>query len=180
MEEPRFNLAPARQEAPGCERKRRRQFVLAVKILLVSLIALYLLLQTARPPGSAGAHLPRPDEPAAVYLCRRPVDDWRLQLLFPGVEHYSLWLPGKKLHRGVTADNLWQPVRWIDEIYLEPEAGEPGWREKGLSCIPAPQADPACVEQQVTRKQDEGRFGLSNHCQSKVLEVLEQCGVRIP
>lgn len=84
------------------------------------------------------------------------------------------------MHRGVTADGLWQPVRWIDEIYLEPEAGEPGWREKGLTCIPMPEADPVCVEGQVTRQQDEGRFGLTNHCQSKVLEVLEQCRARMP
>ena len=157
---------------------RQRCFVLVVKILTVGLIAFSFLLQTAQLPDRAGAHLLAPDEPAAVYLCYRPVDDWRLQLLLPGVEHYSLWLPRKKLHRGVTADGLWQPVRWIDEIYLEPEAGEPGWREKGLTCIPMPRADPACVEGQVTRQQDEGRFGLTNHCQSKVLEVLEQCSAR--
>lgn len=159
---------------------RRRSLVIVVKILAAGLLVFYFLLQAVRPPDRAGAYLLAPDEPAAVYLCYRPVDDWRLQLLFPGIEHYSLWLPRKKLHRGVTADNLWQPVRWIDEIYLEPEAGETGWQEKGLTCIPMPQANPACVEEQVTRQQDEGRFGLSNHCQSKVLEVLQQCGARMP
>lgn len=151
-----------------------------VKILTVGLVALFFLLQAVRPPDRAGAYVLTPDEPATVYLCHRPVDDWRLQILFPGIEHYSLWLPQKKLHRGVTADGLWQPVRWLNEIYLEPAAGEAGWREKGLTCIPMPQANPACVEEQVTRQQDEGRFGLSNHCQSKVLEVLEQCGANVP
>ena len=119
--------------------------------------------------------LRRADE-AAVWLCRRQVNDWRVQLFFPGVEHYSLWLPAQKRHRGAVADFLGQPLTWIDEVYLDPRSTEGDWLQQGLVCEPVAPVDVACVSREINRQQDEGLYGPTNHCQHKVLEVLETCG----
>lgn len=137
-------------------------------------------------PGQPIETVPRPEPSyasnalAAVYLCRRPVDDWRVQLILPGIEHYSVWLPRKKLHRGATAAGPGYPLEWVDEIYLDPSGGAEEWRDKGLLCEPIPHADPLCVERQLLRQQDEGRYWLTNHCQHKAIEVLTMCGGRPP
>ncbi len=115
-----------------------------------------------------------------VWLCRRLVDDWRVQLLLPGVEHYSIWLPQKKLHRGTMADGLGQPLHWVDEMYLSENEGEMERLSQGFYCQPIPEANTPCVEREVTRQRDEGPYSLWNHCQHKAIGVLARCGGEIP
>lgn len=115
-----------------------------------------------------------------VWLCRRLVDDWRVQLLLPGVEHYSIWLPQKKLHRGAMADGLGQPLHWVDEMYLSKNETEMERLRQGFYCQPIPGANTPCVEGEVTRQRDEGPYSLWNHCQHKAIGVLARCGGEIP
>ncbi len=110
-----------------------------------------------------------------VLFCHRLVDDWRLQLLLPGVEHYSIWLPKKKLHRGLVADGLGYPLQWVNEIYLDENESKQDILSKGLSCEVVSNVDSSCVEREVMRQQDEGRYGLTNHCQHPIIEILGRC-----
>jgi hypothetical protein len=115
-----------------------------------------------------------------VFLCRRLVDDWRVQLLFPGIEHYSIWLPRPKLHRGVVAEGLGDPLRWVDEFYFDPNASAADIARQGYTCDPIPQADIACVERQMTRRRAEGWYGLTYQCQNVALDLLALCGGQLP
>jgi hypothetical protein len=147
------------------------------------LIILILFGQTIRSADAVSGQLPLKTTPALedhpVWLCRRLVDDWRVQLLFPGAEHYSIWLPQKKLHRGVTAAGLGQPLRWIDEFFLHGTGGQE-WLHQGLTCEPIPNANTACVEGEVRQHRGEGLYSLTHHCQHVVLDVLNACGGQIP
>jgi len=120
----------------------------------------------------------RADE-AEVWLCRRPVDDWRVRLAIPGAEHYSIWLPKAKLHRGVIAAGPGQPLYWVDEVFLDEAATAADWVGKGLTCEPVA-ADVACVVAEVTRQRDEGIYSLTNHCQNIAVDVLATCGAHVP
>jgi hypothetical protein len=115
-----------------------------------------------------------------VWLCHRPVDDWRVQLLLPGVAHYSIWIPAQKLHRGMVPDYPLGPLRWGDEVYLDAAADVATLESLGLRCEPVPAAEPVCTARQITRQQDEGVYTFTNHCQTKIVEILESCGGEVP
>ena len=116
----------------------------------------------------------------AVWLCHRPVDDWQVQLVMPGVEHYSIWIPAQKLHRGLVPDYPLGPLRWGDEVYLDGSEDAARLASLGLQCEPVPAANSACVAQQITRQQDEGVYTFTNHCQTKIVEILTYCGGEVP
>lgn len=125
------------------------------------------------------SHLPASELPSdAVYFCQRLVDRAMVQLLLPGAEHYSIWLPEEKIHRGVTAAGYGQPLYWVDEIYLDWK--QPAMMPAYLSCSSIPQVDQACVKREIYREQDEGLFSLGNHCQHIVLAILTACGGEMP
>lgn len=114
----------------------------------------------------------------AVFLCQRRVDRWGVQLLAPGAEHYSIWLPAQDIHRGVSATWYGQPLYWVDEVFIHRD--QPELFPNYLSCMAIPQANPVCVAREVYRQQDEGPFSLTNHCQHVVLDILEACGGVVP
>ena len=113
-----------------------------------------------------------------VFLCQRLVDRWLVQMLSPGAEHYSIWLPEQEIHRGVTADWYGQPLYWVDEIFNH--YNQPALFPPSLSCIQVKQADAYCVEHEIYRQRDEGNFSLTNHCQQVVIDILAICGGEMP
>ena len=147
---------------------------------------LFLLYQMFLPGRLIGLQYPlgatiQPDTNQDVFFCHRLVNGWQFQLLLPGVEHYSIWLPKKKLHRGVLPDGLGSPLPWVDnELYLldGPESQQE-MLNAGLSCKAIPNVNSNCVEREIMRPQAEGRYGSTNHCQHVVVNILKQCGEAI-
>ena len=140
-------------------------------VLLYPMILPGRLIGQKYPQGLIESSDPRTE----VVFCHRLVHDWRLQVLLPGVEHYSIWLPKKKLHRGLVADWPGDPLRWVNEIYLDERESDQAILNKGLTCKGVTHVNSNCVEHEITRRQDEGRYGLTNHCQHPIVEILEKC-----
>ena len=130
------------------------------------------------PVTNVTAAIPSMDAGEAVFLCQRLVDRWGVQLVVPGAEHYSIWLPAQDIHRGVTATWYGQPLYWVDEVFIPRD--QPDLFPSYLSCTAIPHAKTTCVAHEVYRQQDEGLFSLTNHCQHVILDILETCGGEVP